>query len=140
MQRRKYTETEVASAVMEHFAAEGWECYPEVELPGGSADIVAIRPMPFSNGKTVHIIECKTSWSSTLLEQAIDRREFAHYVTVAAPATKRYNKLFWMICRDYWLGMIELTGADRHVHEHRDYPARLMRGLKAEKRINFGPW
>ena len=73
MERRKYTETEVANAVMEHLCAEGWDCYPEVVLPGGRADIVAVRPMPFSNGNTVHIVECKTSWSATLLEQAIDR-------------------------------------------------------------------
>lgn len=136
----KFTEAEVAQAVMEHFSAEGWDCYPEVEIPGGRADIVAVRPLPFSSSRIVHIIETKTSWSLSLLEQALYRRELAHYVSIAAPRTKRYNRLFWILCRDYGIGMMEIVGADPHVQPHRDYPAKLSRGLKSAKKLGLGPW
>ena len=140
MAQQKFTETEVATAVMEHFSAEGWDCYPEVVLPSGRADIVAVRPMPFSNGKTVHMIETKTSWSLSLLEQALARQEFAHYVSIAAPKTKSYNTLFWILCKAFGIGMMEVSGADPHVDEYRDYPAKLSRGLKAAKKFGWGPW
>lgn len=140
--RLKLSETQVAAAVMEYLAGQGWDCFPEVVLPWGRADIVAVRPMPFSNGRCVHIVETKTSWSLSLIEQALQRQEFAHYVSIAAPQTKKkhHSPALRMICKDYGLGIMTVSGADPIVDEYRVEPARLCRGLRAAKRMNWGPW
>jgi hypothetical protein len=102
----KYTESDVAQEAMRHFTDDGWDCYPEVVLPyGGRADIVAVRPFPFMpHRKCVHIVECKTSWTLSLLEQAIDRMTFANYVTICAPTAE--GKFYWSLCRQYGVGML----------------------------------
>ena len=101
------TEAAVAKAVMSYLVLEGWECWPEVELPEGRADIVGVRPFPFlPHRRCVHIVETKTSWSLSLLEQAISRRQYAHYVSLAAPT--KVNNYFSKLCRREGIGLIRV--------------------------------
>lgn len=125
---------------MAYLAGQGWDCYPEVVLPWGRADIVAVRDMPFSTSRCVHIVETKTSWSLSLIEQALQRQEFAHFVSIAAPKTKQHRPGLWVICKHFGLGMITVAGIDPRVDEYGVVPPRLCRGLKAAKRLNWGPW
>lgn len=105
MARRKYTEAEVAAVVMEELTAQGWDCYPEVEIPSGRADIVAIQSFPYlPHRQCVYIVETKTSWSLSVLEQAWYRSCYAHYVSVAAPTKVGY--FFERLCRERGIGLI----------------------------------
>lgn len=145
MVKKKVSEEEVATAVMQHLITEGWDCYPEVLLPGGRADIVAVRDLPFSQGKLVHIIETKTNWSLSLLEQAVNRQGFAHYVSIAAPGIGRgnreINRFFELLCTARGIGIIIVEGVlEPKVELYRIQPAKLCRGLKSAKKFNWGPW
>ncbi len=133
----KRTEAEVARAVMDFMTEEGWDCYPEALLAyGGRADIVGVRPFPFCDRRCVHIIECKTTWSMSLLEQAIDRLAHAHYVTIAAPTEPR--GFYVGICRDYGIGMMRFhRSADLSVNEFERLPPRLVR--HKGRAPGFGP-
>ena len=110
---------------MEHFANDGWNCYPEVELPyGGRADIVATRPFPFMPNRTcVHIIECKTSWTLTLLEQAIARVAFANYVTIMAPT--EIGRFYEQLCRQYGIGTMKFERQYKQFRYHLRLPLRI---------------
>lgn len=104
----KRTETEVAQTVMEWMLDQRWDCYPEAELGSGRADIVGVRPFPFMpHRKCVHIVECKTSWTISLLEQAFDRMAYAHYVSIAAPTVPA--RMYEWICKRYGIGMIRFN-------------------------------
>ena len=133
----KRTEAEIARVVMDSMLEQGWDCYPEVELPyGGRADIVGVRPFPFCpNRQCVHIVECKTSWTLSLLSQGVDRCAFAHYVTLAAPTS--YTKLgypstpsaFYMrLCREHGLGLVKFEkSADLAIDDLKSQAPRLVR-------------
>lgn len=137
----KITEATVAAAVMEHLVEDGWECWPEVVLPEGRADIVAVRPFPFmAHRRSVHIVETKTSWSLTLLEQAVSRKQYAHYVSIAAPTNP--NNYFVKLCRREGIGLIRLRphGAECSVDSYTDYNysrAALQRHKRGDR--YFGP-
>jgi hypothetical protein len=142
----KISEQDVATAVMAYLVREGWECWPEVEIPGGRADIVAVRPFPFlPHRRCVHIVETKTSWSLDLLEQAVDRRRMAHYVSIAAPTKRGF--FYERLCRDFGIGTLQVwrqgfgENAEFHVSEidstYRDVRPRLQRHTRNEK--YFGP-
>jgi hypothetical protein len=101
------TEAQVAAGVAAFLIREGWECWPEVELPEGRADIVGVRPFPFlPHRRCVHIVETKTTWSLTLLEQAVSRKHYAHYVSIAAPT--KVNNYFRRLCRQEGIGLIRV--------------------------------
>lgn len=97
----------MAAEVMAYMTDEGYDCYPEVECAEGRCDIVGVRPFPFMpQRKCVHIVETKTSWSLDLLEQAVRRKGYAHYVSIAAPT--KPNIYFEMLCQREGIGMIRL--------------------------------
>lgn len=93
-------EAAIAKHVIEHLEAELWDVYQEVQIGplGGIADIVAVR-----DGVS-HIIEVKTSFSLALLQQAMDWRGYANYISVACETSdKRTECLKEEICR--WSGI-----------------------------------
>lgn len=135
----RISETEVASVVMAEMQQQGWDCYPEVEFPwGGRADIVGIRPFPYMpNRMCVFTVECKTSWSLTLLEQADHRKLFSHYVAVAAPTQP--SMFYERLCKERGVGMIRLQKrVDPAIDVHRCLESRMVRH-KARKNSGMGP-
>ncbi len=96
------TESDLARWAIQHLQAEEWDCYPEVavgKLLSSAAtkeigarfgeriaDVVAIR------GDLAMIIECKKSYSLSLLEQAVEWTRLSPLVAVAVPsATTGYK-------------------------------------------------
>ena len=132
----KRTETEVAAVVMTAMQAEGWDCYPEVIVPGGRADIVGVREFPFMKRRCVWIVECKTTWALSLLEQGVDRMGFAHHVSIAAPSEPSF--FYETLCRERGIGMIRFHPkmADLTISEHGCLEPRLCRHGRHEM---FGP-
>lgn len=105
---------------------EGWDCYPEVVIPGGRADIVAVRKFPFNDQKCVHIIETKSTWSLSLLEQGFNRIGLAHHVSVAAPT--KHSRFFERLCRERGIGMYTLARSrDPQVDYYRILRPKLFR-------------
>lgn len=107
--KSRFTEAEIAQAVMDELTSMGWDCYPEVVLPHGMsrADIVAVRPFPFMPGrKMVHIVECKSSWTLSLLEQGLHRTRFAHFVSLASQG--RCSFMYDRLCAERRLGRIAI--------------------------------
>jgi hypothetical protein len=100
-------EIDLAKKVIDYLKQENWEVYQEVSLSryhGGIADIYAVRNITW-------IIETKTSLSMALLEQAYDRKKFAHYVSIAIPSSKRSSKgrsFAQRVCKLYGIGVIEV--------------------------------
>jgi len=72
-------EVDVARPIIPWLEERGWDVYQEVS----DYDIVAVT------GHIVWIVEVKTSLSTKLCAQAFDRCRYAHYVSVAVPATER---------------------------------------------------
>lgn len=76
----KRSEADIASFVREWLIRGGWECYQEVAMLTGRADIVAVK------ASMVWIVETKTSFSLKLLYQCRDRlREKCTGVVAAVP-------------------------------------------------------
>lgn len=84
-------ETELAQEVVKYLTAEGWDCYFEVKcIDDSPIDIVAIKNMTGSmNSVRVWAIECKLSLSVHLLTQARRLTDYAHFVSVATPFSRR---------------------------------------------------
>ena len=88
MMIQRYKETELASYVIKYLNDfKRFDIYQEVRLDrfGKIADIVAI------DGNLAWVIECKTSFTLTLLEQADYWREYANYVSIAVPVRRQTN-------------------------------------------------
>lgn len=113
---KRLTEAEIAGAVMDELIGQGWDCYPEVILPHSMrrADIVAVRPFPFlPHRKMVHIVECKSTWSLSLLEQGLDRTDCCNFVSLASQG--KCSFLYEKICREKGIGRIVVS---RSVSDH----------------------
>ena len=123
-------ETELAKSVIVWLKAQHWEVYQEVQPTSCArvADIVAV------SGRLVWIIECKTSLSLALLEQSIEWRGYAHYISVAVPYPKRScagHRVADMFLRQHGIGKIETGkyGWSSSGGVDQDIPARLNRKL-----------
>lgn len=81
-------ETELGAAAADWLTELGWEVYQEVQLErnGAVADLVAVRR------RVVWALECKRSLSLKLLEQALEWRPLAHYVSIVVPLPRREPK------------------------------------------------
>lgn len=114
---------------MDAMQEQGWDCYPEVEVPyGGRADIVGVRPFPFlQHRQCIHIVEVKTSWTLSLLEQAEARTYCAHYVSIAAPS--RRSAFYERLCRERGVGMLQVrySGEDTAIDPYIALEPRLVR-------------
>lgn len=97
--KARITETEIGRAVVAWLVADGWDVYQEVYCGGSTCDVVAVR------GPLLWAIECKTSLSFDVLEQALHWRGRAHFVAVAVPEA-RSGRYAYKICEDYGIGVI----------------------------------
>ena len=133
MVRITRTEAQIAAVVMAEMQDQGWNCYPEVEISGGRADIIGVQSFPFMpNRQCVMIVETKTSWSLSLLEQAWNRTAFAHYVLIAAPTQPSF--FYERLCRERGIGMIRFEkSADLRIDRYKALEPRLQRHRDAHK-------
>jgi hypothetical protein len=100
MKRAQHSEAELAAVVVAWLTALGADVYEEVELyrQGPRADIVArVRA-------ELWIVETKTSMSLALIEQAMERRRFAHRIYIAAPLYKARAGL--ALCQELGIGVL----------------------------------
>ena len=72
-------EVDLAKPVISYLESMGWSVYQEVLIHGRIADIVAVC------GKLTWIIECKTSLSLKLLEQAYAWRGHSNFISIVIP-------------------------------------------------------
>lgn len=79
------TEAELAADVVQFMEDDLYECYFEVEGPGGRADIIG------KAGPVLHVVEVKLNFNWSVLEQAVKWRPYAHYVSVAVRKPKKYT-------------------------------------------------
>jgi hypothetical protein len=80
--KAKTSEADLAAAVVTWLSENGFDVYQEVTVPGGVADIVAVK------FREAWIVEVKTSWSLDLLAQCIDRKRCANRVYAAVPSMR----------------------------------------------------
>lgn len=99
------SEEEFAEIIVKWLKKNGWEVYQEVQLNryGGSiADIVAKK-----NDK-YWIIECKLNFGFGVMSQADEWKNFANYVSVAIPYTRK--TLFRIkLCKLLNIGVLTVT-------------------------------
>lgn len=87
IKKKKITEAEMAKPVCEWLESDGWEVYKEVEVSShGIADIVAVFEK-----KTIWVIECKTNYGLTVVDQALRWRFLANYISVCVPVESCYR-------------------------------------------------
>lgn len=72
-------ETDLAKPVIEYLESFHYDVYQEVSCGAGVADILGVM------GRKIWIVELKKSLSIQLLEQAIKRLQWAHYVSICIP-------------------------------------------------------
>lgn len=111
-------ETTLAAAVVNWLTAQHWDVYQEVKFGyGGIADIAAVR-----DGK-LWIIECKTSLTFTVLEQARTWR--SHYRSIAVPAPQKYTgrETAYYVAREFLkVGILEFRQRNGDIYELRSAP------------------
>lgn len=103
--RRDMTEQQVGEIVVAYLEALGADVYQEVECSGGVADVVA------RVNAELWIVEVKTSFSLTLLFQAMERRREAHRVFIAAPYSRNMREVE-AICDELGIGVLEVKPPD----------------------------
>lgn len=106
MTRGFCSEEDLAAVVVAWLEAMGADIYQEVEIlsRGIRADIVArVRA-------ELWIVETKTSVSLALIEQAMERRRYAHRVYIAAPAYKARAGVG--LCREIGIGVLDVKLGD----------------------------
>jgi hypothetical protein len=126
------SEAELAAAIVAWLTDLHWEVYQEVQPVanyGSVADIVAVQ------GPLLWIIECKTSFSLKVIEQAYSWRTMAHYVSIAVPAPVRTERDFgaWILKQ----GGIGKIVAKKHtrgyeIEVREDLAPRLMRKARVD--------
>ena len=79
------TEAELAAHVVRFMEDELYECYFEVEGPGGRADIIG------ASGPVRHVVEAKLNFNFAVVEQALAWRRYAHFVSVAVRKPRDYS-------------------------------------------------
>lgn len=112
----KPAETELYAPVKRWLEALGYEVKAEV----GSADVVALRP-----GEAPVIVELKSGFSLTLLQQAVARQAISDLVYVAVPRWS--GRPGWKafkgnvgLCRRLGLGVLSVRLSDGVVELHAD--------------------
>lgn len=122
------SEADLARIVITWLEALGADVFQEVELhrQGPRADIVArVRA-------EIWIVETKTSVSLALIEQAMERRRYAHRVYIAAPAVRA--RAGHSLCCDLGIGLLDVTlGSDA------EYDPPRVRELVPSRRWNSRP-
>lgn len=132
------TEQEVAASVTAYFGERGAEVYHEVAPGGGGApraDVVAVFRTPGGAG-IVHVIECKTSLSLRVLDQAVDWIGQAHHVSVAIPFRRGrgYGRAAGVVLHHQGIGLLEANGPKWCVQQVRSRFCR--RPIQADRVLN----
>lgn len=83
------SESILASKVVQFMRDHCYECYFEVEGPGGRADIIG------KSGRILHVVETKMSFNFKVIEQALNWRRYAHFVSVAVRKPKTRNSILY---------------------------------------------
>lgn len=111
----KPSETQLYAPVKAFLTAQGYEVKGEV----GAADVVAVR----ADQEAPLIVELKTGFSLTLLQQAVARQAVTDVVYVAVPRWK--GKAGWRafkgnvgLCRRLGLGVLSVNLKDDTVQMH----------------------
>jgi hypothetical protein len=117
-------ETELAAAIVEWLKSQHWDVYQEVQFNRGSAfaDIAAC------NGNLLWIIECKTTATIKVIEQA--RKWHTAFRSIAVPYSRRPyhpNNFFEIICRKFDIGVIRVRRTYNELEVEVTVPAPLMR-------------
>lgn len=102
------TESELAAVVSQFISEQCYECFFEVEGPGGRADIVG------KSGPIIHVIETKLNFNFRVIEQALNWRRYAHFVSVAVVKPKTRNSILynWVVrdlLKTHGLGVIVVS-------------------------------
>lgn len=105
----------------------------EVKSEIGAADVVALR-----EGEEPLIVEMKTTFSLTLLQQAVARQSMSDMVYVAVPRWK--GKTGWRtfkgnvgLCKRLAIGVVSVRLKDGHVQVHCDPKPYMPRKSKPRK-------
>jgi len=110
------TEAELAQGVVAWLVADGWDVYPEVQMPAydNRADIVAVR----DNRRWVWVIEVKRGLGFAVLDQASDWQPYAHWTSVAVPS-RRCGGVATRCLTAEGIGLLEISyiGTGVHVRE-----------------------
>ena len=108
----------IAKAVIASIEPDGWEVWQEVVLPNGKrADIVA------KNGSVVWIIETKVCLSLDLVEQALNRKWYAHLTSIAYPLGKKRFPHIENIIQSQGVGIYQLNYVQRtNMYENLHFP------------------
>lgn len=106
---KDYSEADLAKKFMEYMG--DWDIYPEVQVPSGYIDIMAVHKVK----KEVMAMEVKKNFNFKLLEQGIRSKKYAHFVYLAIPDC---NDLSFRrkLCADYGLGLLLLM-KDGRIYE-----------------------
>ena len=106
-------EQDLAARVVGWLQQDGWDVWQELQdrYSGPVLDICARR------GPATHAIECKMEASFAVLEQAMEWRGRANFVSVAVPvrtlrasaSTVRSRRMFGRCCEAFGLGLIEVS-------------------------------
>ncbi len=106
-------ETDLAKKVVTWLEAQHWDVYQEVTVTGhgGIADIVAVR-----DGK-LWIIECKTSLTFTVLEQASHWRAHYRSIAIPRPKTKSRSIAYHIANKHLDLGVLEVGEQINVIHQ-----------------------
>ena len=112
----RFSETDLYAPVKAFLETLGFEVKGEV----GAADVVAVK-----DGAEPLIVELKTGFSLTLLQQAVARQALSDIVYVAVPRWK--GKTGWRtfkgnigLCKRLGVGVLSVRVADGHVQAHCD--------------------
>lgn len=106
---KDYSEAELAQKFMSYM--QDWDVYPEVQVPSGFIDIMAVH----KGNKQIMAMEVKKTFNFKLLEQGIRSKKYAHFVYLAIPDTRDLS-FRRKLCKDYGLGLLILQKNGR-IHE-----------------------
>lgn len=139
----KIKETDLAEAVIAWLEDQHWDVYQEVQIRGygGIADIVAVQ------GPLVWVVECKTSLTWTVIEQA--KRWRTHFRSIAVPSVRKPSysgrTTAYHACRQLFkIGVLEVLRIGNHswsinekvsaplMREHHPFAKHIRESLKPE--------
>ena len=97
--RSEFKESHYGALMQEWLGSWGWEVYCEVQTGYGGprADIVAVR------GKALWVIEVKKSASLTLMDQLLNWKGKANFVSSVTPYLK-LSRAYTQFCHDHGFG------------------------------------
>jgi hypothetical protein len=107
-------ETDVGAAVVRWFTDQRFDVYQEVQQPQGAiADVVARAPV----GRRLAVAECKTTFSQTVIGQALHGQPFAHWAYIATPRPRGGAGVARLICDALGLGLLVYDPYERSIRE-----------------------